>query len=390
MSRKYGSIVYLNFTPYENAGRFLDWLVANFQLVILFSFSFHRLNSQNQSNYIRLYQNGKIISQYKLFELPTPEGLLFLTLPLIVVLIGVQTLWHILRFKSWYGKFDYYLTVNAFTAWLGNLLRTFRIVDRTIFWVWDYYPPGYPDWKIRLARAAYWQFDKWSSTQSSATIFLNQRLYSLRQQIGVLADGRTYPVVSIGTNPGKIKLNEQLIIGHLGVLKQSQGLDFLIDCLPELLKLYPELVIEIVGSGPDEAHFKLRAKTYKCFKFYGFIKDENKVDAIIQNWTIGIATYQPDKSSPAYWTDPSKIKAYLSQAVPVITTPIATMANEIEQSNSGLVVQYNKNDQLISAIKKIYHNQKKYKLAALELAKRYDYHLLYEKLIMPIDNHQKN
>lgn len=378
--RETKSIIYLNFAPYENAGRILDFLVETFPLVVLFSFNFHKLNNKSQSNYIRIYRDGKKAKQIKLFKLPTPEALLFITLPLIMILIAIQTIWHLVRLKMHYGRFDLYLTVNAFTAWIGNILRSFRIVSKTIFWVWDYYPPGYPDWRIRIARWGYWQFDRWSSRTSSSVIFLNKRLVELRQNIGVLPKDKSYSIVPIGTNPGRIRKTKQPIIGHLGVLKQSQGLDLVFDTLDTLTKEIPTLNVEIIGSGPDEAHFKARAKQFRNVRFFGFVSKEDKVDDIIRAWKVGIATYIPDKSSPAYWTDPSKIKAYLGQGVPVITTAIAPFSKEIKRFEAGAVVNYHKPREFIEAVKMLCRNQDKFKDNVYQLAKKYYYKDLYPKL----------
>ena len=160
MFKKNQSIIYVNFAPYENAGRILDFLNEQFSLVILFSFDFHKLNNKSQSNKITIFKNGEETKSFLLFKLPTPEILLFITLPFIALVIFLNILWYSFKFRREYGKFNYYLTVNAFTAWIGNLLRNFKLVKKTIFWVWDYYPPGSEDWRIRLARWAYWRFDK--------------------------------------------------------------------------------------------------------------------------------------------------------------------------------------------------------------------------------------
>lgn len=380
MNQNPKSIVYLNFAPYENAGRILDFLTSQFKLTILFSFNFHKLNNKNQSNIIRVFKEGRAQPEIKLFNLPTPEAILFITLPIITILIMVQTLWYIFRLRKLYGPIDIFLSVNAFTSWIGIIIKKMRLVGETVFWVWDYYPPGYPDWWIRLARWGYWRFDTIATKYSDRVVFLNQRLVDLRQNIGVLKENQTFPVVPIGTNPGKISFNRKPIIGHLGVLKQSQGLDLLFDILPELMKKMPNLQIEIVGSGPDEPHFRERAKGYKNIKFYGFVNTEDKVDEILRSWTVGIATYIPDQSNPAYWTDPSKMKAYISQGVPVITTAIAPFSEEIARAKAGLVVDYFQPKALIKAIVKICQKPKLYKERAFALAKKYYYKDLYPML----------
>ncbi len=374
------SIIYVNFAPYDNAGRILDYLKEQFPIVILFSFDFHRLNKRSQSNYLKIFQNGRKIQETKLFKLPTPEAILFISLPFITVLIGIQMLWHILKLKRRLGQFDIYLTVNAFTAWIGNILRSLGIVQRTIFWVWDYYPPGFPNWNIRLARWTYWKFDKISSISSDSTIFLNKRLIELRQQIGVLSTKKNYPIVPIGTNIGSISFAKKHIIGHLGVLKRSQGLDLLFDNLETLTRRIPDLKIEIIGSGPDENHFKSRVKSSQQVKFFGFVKNDNSVEKIIRNWSLGVATYIPDTSNAAYWTDPSKIKAYISQGVPVITTSITPFSQEIKKSGAGAVIDYFDRQQFINAVITILKKQKQFKQRAFLLAQEYFYQKLYPKL----------
>lgn len=372
------SIIYVNFSPYENAGWILDYLVENFYLVFLFSFDFHRLNNKSQSNRIIIYKGSKKIEEIKLFSLPTPEALLFITLPFIAFVILVQTIIYAIVFKRKYRKIDYYLTVNAFTAWVGNQLRRVHVVNKTIFWVWDYYPPGYKDWRIRFARWAYWRFDKRSSSSATKIVFLNQKLIELRKDLKIIPRNETFKVIPIGTNPTHPVYGDRIIIGHLGVLKKGQGLDLLFESLNGIKKSWNGLRVEIVGSGPDEDYFKKKARKYKFVTFYGFIESTKEVENIIQTWSVGLATYIPNKSNESAWTDPSKIKAYISQGVPVVTTTVTDFSNEITKHKAGVVINdYNVED-FISAVNQILKNQKEYKPHAIKLAKKYYYKKIYE------------
>ncbi len=378
--RRKESIIYVNFAPYDNTGRILDFLLESFNLVILLSFDFHKLNNKHSSNYLKIFLNGKEIDKKKFFKLPTPEALLFISLPFIALIIAIQSVWNIVKLSFKYGKFDIYLSVNAFTAWIGNILRDLNVVDKTIFWVWDYYPPGYPDWRIRLARWAYWRFDKMNTISSNRTIFLNNKLVELRQQIGVLAKSRKYLVVPIGTNPTKTRVNRKNIIGHFGVLKRFQGLDLLFDNLDSLSDKIPNLKVEIIGSGPDEKYFRQRAKKFPMVKFYGYIKEDNLIDNIIRHWNVGLAAYIPDTSSPAYWTDPAKIKAYISQGLPVITTSITPFSVEIKKSGAGVIVDYFDPQEFVDGVFTILQSQKKFRNKAYELSKKYYYKDMYPRL----------
>jgi len=202
----------------------------------------------------------------------------------------------------------------------------------------------------------------------------------LRREIKIIPKNKKFKIVPIGTNPRRILFAKKIIIGHLGVLKRGQGLDLLIDNLRELKKNKLDFKVEVVGSGPDEEHFKRRSRKFRNIKFYGFVKNSDEVDDIIRNWTIGLATYIPNKSNESAWTDPSKIKAYISQAVPVITTNVTDFSKEIKRYNAGVVIDYSDPKSFTNAVLKILKNKKENKRNALKLAKKYYFRRIYKDL----------
>jgi glycosyltransferase involved in cell wall biosynthesis len=377
------TIVYINFSPYDNAGRILDFLISNYAVVIHFSYDHLRLKNGRNTNILSVYEHGKISLQRKLIPLRTPELLRFPSLPAVAFLIFLQTLYYAWRFKLKYHRIDQFMSVNAYTAWIGNILKKFHIVKKTIFWVWDYYPPGYADWRIRLLRWVYWKFDKPAVRDTDHLAFISKKLVMLRQKLGVLSKIRIYDIIPIGTNPTTRPLTKRkLIIGFLGMLKKSQGLDFLFDVLPLLVKTMPNIKIECIGSGPEENYFKKRAKRWKKYvTLLGFIKTEDEVDKIMRRWIAGLAMYVPDASNESYWADPSKIKAYLSQYVPVVMTNVPSFATEVVKNNAGIIVEYNQTQQLIDAIKTIHLHWDTYAKNAYKLAQKYHYAKLYRNFL---------
>lgn len=378
--KKLGSIVYVNFAPYDNAGKILDYIIGNFALVIHFSFDFHKLNKKHSSNIIRIYKNGTLIDTRPFIRIQTPEALLFISLPFRSVLIAIITFLYLIIFKKKYGKFNYYFTVNAYTAWIGNMARNIGFVKKTIFWVWDYYPPGNSDWKMRIASFFYRRFDKITTATSDKIFFLSKRLETMRKIDGTLNQEKKYETIPIATDPRRNKTTRPHIIGHFGVLKKSQGLDFLFNSLSLLTKKKLPFRLEIIGSGPDEKYFKMQAKKFgKMVKFYGFIENENNLREIISNWRVGLALYMPGENNISFWTDPSKIKYYLSQGVSTITTNVVSFANEVKKYKTGIVVHYGDKKMLLKAIELVFLNYKKYGDNAYALAKKYDYSIIYPR-----------
>lgn len=376
------SIVYINFAPYDNAGRILDYIIDNYSFVLHFSYDHLRLKKGRRSK-LTVYKDKKLILEKKLIWLRTLPILLFPSLPFVAFFIFIQSFFYIAKYRYTHGKFDLYLSVNAYTAWFGNLFQDLGLVKKTVFWVWDYFPVNHPDIRLRAARWIYWRLDKPALVFSDKVVFLNSNLLQARKQYDNSFTGKTYKTIPIGTNPTQKKINYQkksFYIGHMGMLKSGQGLDLLFDSLPELIELFPSLQVEIIGSGPEESYFKKRARKFtKHVKFYGFIEKDDEVDRLIRRWSIGIATYKPEPWSEHYWTDPSKIKAYINQGTPVITTNVPDFSKEVSSFKAGKVIDYNK-EALIKAIKNLRLHNTFYSKNAYKLAQKYNYQNLYPKL----------
>lgn len=372
-------IIYANFVPYDNAGNILDYLVDNFLFVAHFSFRFHKIGIKNQYNTLTIYKGGKLIRKIAFLNLNLPESFIYIFIPITSILFLLQLTFYIVLLRLRGQRFDYFFSANAVLAWMGNLLRLLGVVKETIYWVWDYYPLRKNPIIIKTIRSLYWYLDSNSAKYSTHTFFLHKNLKQLREKINKVK----YPnssIIPIGTNVRNIRITKKVvpIIGYLGVVKKTQGVDILFDALPKLLKEFPNLKVEIIGSGPEEERLKkIAGKFPKTVKFYGFIESLSEVLDTMQNWSVGLATYLHTPDNPAYFTDPSKIKAYLSVGVPVISTTVTTFSKELNETDAGIVTNYTKKE-FIEAVRKLLRHQQIFSNNALRLAKRYDYRKIYK------------
>lgn len=386
-SLKKESIIYVNFAPYENAGGILDYFKDNFKYVALFSFNFHHLGKKGKYNKLKIYQKGVKIDSKNLIDFQVPEKLIFLFLPFRSLFIFLQITFYTFYLKYKFGTFENYFTVNAFTAWVGNLLKKAGFVNKTIFWVWDYYPPFHESKIIVLMRGLYWQFDKWA-TKSDMLIFLSSRVAKLRKDIGVLSENDRYKIIPVGTTNivteklRKLRRGSKIKIVFFGVIKKNQGLDLIFNYSNELKKSFPKLEIDIIGAGPDLKYFKNRGtKSNLKIKYHGYLL-ECDIDKIVKRNHIGIAPYIPSIENEAFYGDPSKIKRYLSFGLPVITTNAFEFSKEIKKTNAGILIKYNKRD-LINAINKVIDKYAFYQKGSRKLGKTYYYKNLYPKMFTP-------
>jgi glycosyltransferase involved in cell wall biosynthesis len=384
--RKKQSVIYVNFSPYENAGRILDYIVGESYTTLVFTFNFYRLSTGQKPSNLTVFRNEVPVYETRLFQTPTTPNLAFILLPIRSVVIFAQIVFHSTRLVKKFGPYDIYFTVNAFTAWTGNILRRLGIVSKTVFWVWDYYPPKHPDRIVTFMRWLYWMFDKPASLQSDKVIFLNNRLLTLRKRIGIVPQKANYPVVGIGTDPEALTSFEsttKISTGFIGVLKKSQGLDLYFDAWPLLKRKYPEAVLHIIGGGPDERYFRKRAfETGANVVFHGYVLNEDNIDRILAGCTVGIAPYLKEDSNVSYYSDPSKIKRYLSAGLPVITTGVFTFSDTIRKENCGEIISQSPQE-FMEAFDKIVKHRKRYAANVRLLARRLDFRQLYRIFLTP-------
>ena len=377
------NIIYVNFAPYENAGNILDYLTKHFSIVISFTFNFHKISEGPHQSKLCIYKSKKIVYECRLFQTPTNAPFAFILLPIRSLVIFAQLLFHLVRLKEKFGPYSAYFTVNAFTAWSGNVLRSLGLLQKTIFWVWDYYPPIHDDPIVRFMRFLYWQFDIPATKQADHIVFLNKRLIDLRKALGILPAKVMYPIVGIGTNPiSEIqeKPKRPVMLAFIGVVKKSQGLDLVYKSANLLTQQFPGITLHIIGGGPDiPLYRKLAASSPLKTVFHGYIQDNNQVNAILKLCHIGIAPYVPDKANVTYYSDPSKIKRYIEMGLPVITTNVFDFSKEVSQSKAGIVIPY-KSTSFVQAVQSIMNAYSLYEKNSLLLAGRHRYTITYESL----------
>lgn len=378
---KNASIIYINFSPYENTGNILTYLLNHFRTVLLFSFNFHKLSKNQIPSMLTIYRHGVVVHKNRLFQTPNSPSLAFILLPIRSTIIFAQIFYHLYRFNKKYGPYSIFFTVNAFIAWTGMLLKRLNLVNKTIFWIWDYYPPIHQNKIIMLMRRTYWLFDGPASMYADRTVFLNNKMYLSRKKMGILPQNE-FSMAGIGTNPvSKVtakKLPLKLIF--IGVIKRSQGLDIIFNSADKLARIFPDISLTIIGGGPDEKYFRMRASDTKLkTNFLGYIEKPEKIRKLISKSHIGIAPYVPERGNVSYYGDPSKIKEYLSCGLPVITTDVFDFSSEIIREQAGKIIEYNETS-LVNGIRAITKNYALYQYNALKLAKKYNYSKLYDKI----------
>lgn len=379
---KQPSVVYINFSQYDNTGRILDYLMETFPIVIHLSFDHLRLKHGRKMNLLSIYKKKRLTKRVKLYSFRVPAFLLFPSLPIVATLMIIQSVYHVMRLRKVASR-PIFFTVNAYPALIGILLKKLGLISSVYYWVWDFYPTSIMNWHMKIIRYCYLLFDTIAVHKSGHLIFPNTRQLIQRNAIKKIRDN--FRIIPLGCGKPIDHLpTRSSIIGFLGMLKDSQGIQMVIENMNNIITKNPSLRIEIIGSGPEEEYLRHLAKPFRRYiRFYGFIDNQRKIERIIRRWSLGLALYEPHKSNESYFGDPSKIKVYLSQGVPILTTNVTEYGILAKKYMFGMNISYNPAI-LPTAIRLALRRQNRMAKNAQKFAKQFYYRTLYKPMFQSL------
>jgi len=145
---------------------------------------------------------------------------------------------------------------------------------------------------------------------------------------------------------GALSRAPRFTIGYIGLVREGIGLFRLLSHLASM----PNISLDIVGNNlvGDRIHTEIaRLDLDGRVRLLGF-QPTTSVREICTEWLAGVALY--GKSHYCRYTEPGKIKLYLSLGLPVIMTDVSYIASEVRAANAGVVIDENTYPQFSSAL----------------------------------------
>ena len=141
-----------------------------------------------------------------------------------------------------------------------------------------------------------------------------------------------------------------LICIYLGLLEWARGLETAIRAMPIVRERIPGVHLYIVGSGRDEADFRVvvnRLQVEKCVHFLGWL-DYSSAIRMISESDIGLVPHYATDS----WntTVPNKLFDYMSMGKPVIVSNAKPTERIVQEEHCGVVFKEKDPDDLARAI----------------------------------------
>jgi glycosyltransferase involved in cell wall biosynthesis len=291
----------------------------------------------------------------------------------------------------WLKETNYlYIGSNRLNAFIGIILKNLKKVNTVVYFSPDWSPNRFNNSILNyfFQKLDYYCVKQADIVWNSSAIMPIDPMMREREKLGYPKSWRKKQIqVPDGTDRlpivpfSKINRYQIAFVGHL---IKSVGIQLAIESLAEVQKQIPKVNLIIIGTGPLEDELKKRVKKLHIkVKFYGYINNINKVYKILSTCAFALAPYEQSNDNISQYTDPGKIKNYLSLGLPIIITKVPRIANEIKNTSSGVKINFSKNE-LSEAMLKLLKSDSlliEYRYNVQKLAKKYEWNKVFDRAL---------
>ncbi len=327
---------------------------------------FHVLPRQgNAFNLARRYEKGILVKEEKVTSSSNIILYYFLWyyhyLSLLLKHFSKEKKIHVISFHP----------LSFFFSRIQKMLRNITFV----YWVGDYFPGNNP------INIFYRNVSKFYHKKIRYKGYLSDRLNEkMNGKIVNTLEVKTimWGVIPLPKKPVK-KINNNLQLGFVGVMRNSQGIEFLIEAVGKI----SNVSLRLLGPCAAELYEKY-ATIIKKYHIEKRVYFPNKIlygDALqkeIEKCHIGVALYDVSSETTTFYADPAKVKTYAQYGLPILMTDAADIANYIKRFHAGEIVTQEIGS-VQEAVEKITNNYEAYLYGVKAFTDYFNYEKYYKK-----------
>ncbi|MEK7533826.1 MAG: glycosyltransferase [Patescibacteria group bacterium] len=354
-----------------------DYLIQkNTKELVFIGLPFH----EQRTTFFEVYEKNKKIFS-KLFSRKFSFGFLDYILDFLTVFYLILKQNH---------KYDFFFGVDGLNCLAGLLLKKMKKVNHVVFYSIDFAPIRF---KNKILNYIFHAIEKICVNKSDLVWNVSPRIAEGREQFLQIKNDPTHQVVvpigiwnkNIKKRDFKdVKKHQLLFVGHL---LEKQGVQLVLDAIPDIAKRISDFKFVIVGGGEYENALKEKIKKLQIEKYVyitGWIREREKLDDMMSESACAIAVYKPEKEKLynfTYYSDPTKLKDYLGAGLPIILTDVSYNASEIQEQKCGIIVDYERKSVVETILKLMGDSRKlqKYRENAISMANRYEWSNILDK-----------
>lgn len=264
-------------------------------------------------------------------------------------------------------KYDYCIGFESINTLAFLLLKKLGRVKTVIYYVSDYSPVRYNN---RIMNWLYLTLDKICCYSSDYIWDVSLAMHPARVKAGLNIQ-KSAPVIHVPNalfpqDINNLSLDKTIpnSLVFMGTLGWENGPDLTIEALKIVIKKNKNIRLHIIGKGEEDlARLKKLAKNLQLSKyitFHGFIPKNEDMLKLLRRFQIGLAPYKKIKNSVRWYGDSLKLRAYVANGLPVITTEVPPLGQELLSYGASIVVSDNK-EAIAQAILDLFSDPNKYK-----------------------------
>jgi len=381
-------LIFCSFVP-VGLEDYVSYFINHFDEFTYLHWKFPHSKSTIKSALI-YYKSGHKIWQKDIFSLPTLKYklLYFLSLPFHYLIYFWQA--QNLLWKKSDQKKRIFIGVNYFCTFCGIILKKLKRVDLVYYRVMDFFPLP-PSGIYRYLNRIFYIIDQFCLKNADDIWFTTEGHIIGREKYGYFNRKKQgYKIIPLGVNPKKfisrpINNSNRWSLVYCGVISKYHLLDLLFKVIWELKKEFKNIKLNLIGSGPDEDYFKKLARQLNLEKniiFHGFVEEGERLTELMANNILGIALYKDEENFMKY-TEPAKVKHYLSFGVPAVVSRVPRIAEELAKEKVCFAVD-NKKEKILELTRRFILDaklQNKYKDNIKKFVKTIDSNELLDHIL---------
>jgi len=324
----------------------------------------HSLSGEGGSNMV-LSLDGKNEKVFKLLSRSIKINWLRYLLDIVITILVV------IYVKVKYGAELIYIGLDPLNAVSGVFLKFVGVVKKTVFFSVDYTTNRFEN---KILNNIYQYLDKFCSNKSNEVWNVSTRILEMRLKMGI-DKNRLFFIPNTPAEEFRLqrkRYSNKYHIVSLGPLSGQLDYDGLFYTLVDLKKVYPDILLKIIGTGCYEESYKklisdLGISDNVLFK--GLLSHPEAMKEIASSG-VGLALYNGSWSFN-YYGDSMKCREYLFYGLPVLTTNTHSTVKDILGYKAGVVVGMNPKE-YAKGLSKIFDNYDLYSKNSYKLGRKYD------------------
>jgi len=357
MYKKYYKNIFL-YSSLQSTGNAEKYFQNHTEKLVVFVINPRR---QYNTNLIRLYKKGKLV-----------EEKVFILSKNIFMYYVLWYIHYIYFLFSYFSKKEKVTIINFhpisfFGMSLQKMLRNIEF----LFWDGDFFPP------VNLSLIL---FEKVKKHYNSKVPYAFYQSDIMNEKMNdKVINTKKRKTVMWGVLPKNIQRKfdkRAFTILFVGVIRDSQGLEFLFD----FLQSHKDYSLKILGICTDELYKKYSAvikknKIEKQVYFPNRFFSDGELEEISKTCQVGIALYDATPTSATYYTDPGKVKTYAALGLPIVMSNVSAIAPFVQKFGCGILIK-DRDKELGQALLEMKKNYTKY-LDGLKKFNKYFYYETY-------------